>query len=77
MNYPIPVTAQDLIALRQEPITEELVATAIVGVIHQARAKNQTLEELVAEVLADDTLMNHKQRLWLSELVVHVWTTMP
>jgi hypothetical protein len=31
----------------------------------------------VAEVLADDTLMNHKQRLWLSELVVHVWTTMP
>lgn len=77
MNYPIPVTAQDLIALRHKPVTEELVAAAIVGVIQQARAKGQTLEELVAEVLTDDSLLDKQQRRWLSELVVHVWTTLP
>ncbi len=77
MNYPIPATPQDLIALRQKPITEELVAAAIVGVIQQARAQGQSLEELIEEVLSDDLLLDVKQRHWLSELVAQAWKTVP
>jgi hypothetical protein len=77
MNYPIPATPQDLIALRQKPVTEELVAAAIVGVIQQARAQGQSLEDLIAEVLLDDSLLDAKQRRWLSELVTQAWNAVP
>ena len=77
MNYPIPATPQDLIALRQKPVTEELVAAAIVGVVQQARAKGQSLDDLIVEVLADDSLLDAKQRRWLSELVEQTWQRLP
>jgi hypothetical protein len=77
MNYPIPATPQDLIALRQKPVTEELVAAAIVGVIQHARAQGQSLEELITEVLLDDSLLDPKQRRWLSELVAQAWNSLP
>ncbi len=32
MHYPIPASAQEIVALRQNPIDEELVAAAIAGV---------------------------------------------
>ncbi|NDJ17765.1 hypothetical protein [Myxacorys almedinensis] len=77
MNYPIPATPEDLVDFRQEPVTEELVATAIVGVIQQAKAKGQSLEELMVEVLTDDCLLEGTQRRWLSELVAQTWVTLP
>jgi hypothetical protein len=77
MNYPIPATPQDLIALRQKPVTEELVAAAIVGVVQQARANGQSLDDLIVEVLADDSLLDTKQRRWLSELVEQTWQRLP
>ncbi|MFM6188559.1 MAG: hypothetical protein ACKPEN_23330 [Planktothrix sp.] len=77
MNYPIPTNPQEMIALRQQPVSDELVATAIAGVIKIARSRQQSLEELKAEVLADDSLLNWEQRLWLSEVVTQAWQCLP
>ncbi|ARV59597.1 hypothetical protein BZZ01_14010 [Nostocales cyanobacterium HT-58-2] len=73
MNYPIPDTPQDIVALRQKPIDEELVAAAIAGVIKIVRAQGQSLEELTAQVLADDSLLDIQQRRWLSQVVAQAW----
>ncbi|WP_375476278.1 hypothetical protein [uncultured Nostoc sp.] len=73
MNYPIPDSPQEIIALRQQPIDEELVASAIAGVIKIVRAQGQSLEELTAQLLADDPLLDRQQRRWLSQLVAQCW----
>ncbi|CAD5914274.1 hypothetical protein PCC9214_00241 [Planktothrix tepida] len=77
MNYPIPTSPQEMMALRQQPVTDELVATAIAGVVKIARSRQQSLEDLKAEVLADDSLLNWEQRLWLSEVVTQAWQCLP
>ena len=73
MNYPIPASPQEIVALRQNPVNEELVAAAIAGVIKIVRAQGQSLEQLTAQVLADDSLLDLEQRRWLSELVAQAW----
>ena len=55
MNYSIPATAQEVVALRQQPINGELVVAAIAGVVTIARSQGQSLEDLTAELLAEDT----------------------
>ncbi|WRH68488.1 MAG: hypothetical protein RSE13_10030 [Planktothrix sp. GU0601_MAG3] len=40
-------------------------------------SRQQSLEDLKAEVLADDSILNREQRLWLSELVTHAWQSLP
>ncbi|WP_341734886.1 hypothetical protein [Microcoleus sp. EPA2] len=77
MNYPIPTNPQEMIALRQQPLNEELVATAIAGVVNIARSRSQSLDELKAEVLADDNLLDLSQRLWLSDIVAQAWESLP
>lgn len=77
MNYPIPTNPQEMIALRQHPLNEELVASAIAGVIQIARSRSQSLDELKAEVLADDNLLDLAQRRWLSEIVAEAWGNLP
>ncbi|HEY9863517.1 MAG TPA: hypothetical protein V6D21_04990 [Candidatus Obscuribacterales bacterium] len=77
MNYSIPTSAQEMMALRQQPVTDELVVTALAGVVKIARSRQQSLEDLKAEVLADDSLLNREQRVWLSELVTHAWQSLP
>jgi len=77
MNYPIPTNPQEMIALRQQPLNEELVASAIVGVVQIARSRSQSLEDLKAEVLADDNLLDLAQRRWLSEIVAQAWENWP
>lgn len=73
MHYPIPGSPQEILALRQKPVTEELVAAAIAGVIKIVRAQGQSLEQLTAQVLADDSLLDIEQRRWLSDLVAQAW----
>ncbi|MCX7595488.1 MAG: hypothetical protein N2235_17370 [Fischerella sp.] len=73
MNYPIPDNPQEIIALRQKPVDEELVAAAIAGVIKIVRAQGQSLEELTAQLLAEDTLLDKQQRRWLSQVVAQAW----
>ncbi|MGL5134613.1 MAG: hypothetical protein ACRC78_18950 [Planktothrix sp.] len=77
MNYSIPTSPQEMMALRQQPVTDELVVTALAGVVKIARLRQQSLEDLKAEVLADDSLLNREQRVWLSELVIHAWQSLP
>lgn len=73
MHYPIPANPQEIIALRQKPVNEELVATAIAGVITFVRSQGQSLEQLKAQVLAEDSLLDAKQRRCLSEIVAQAW----
>ncbi len=77
MNYPIPANSQEIVALRQKPVDEELVAAAIAGVIQIARSQGQSLDDLTAEVLADDSLLDQAQRRWLSDIVTQAWKTLP
>ncbi len=73
MNYPIPDSPQEIVDLRQKPVDEEMVAAAIAGVIKIVRAQGQSLEELTAQVLADDSLLDKQQRRWLSQVVAQAW----
>jgi len=73
MAYPIPTTPEEMTALRQQPLNEELVAVAIAGVVRIARSRGQSLEEVTAEVLADDRLLDPSQRHRLSEVLARAW----
>jgi hypothetical protein len=77
MNYPIPANPQEIVALRQKPVDEELVAAAIAGVILIARQEGQSLDDLTAEVLAEDSLLDQAQRRWLSDIVAQAWQSLP
>ncbi len=73
MNYPIPASPQEIVALQQNPVDEELIAAAIAGVVNIARAQGQTLDELTTQVLAEDCLLDRSMRRWLSEVVRQAW----
>ncbi|HEY9799886.1 MAG TPA: hypothetical protein V6D25_05955 [Leptolyngbyaceae cyanobacterium] len=73
MNYPIPDSPQEIFALKQQPVDEELVASAIAGVIKIVRSQGQSLEDLTAQLLADDPLLDQQQRRWLSKVVTQAW----
>lgn len=75
MNYPIPDSPQEIFALKQQPVDEELVASAIAGVIKIVRSQGQSLEDLTAQLLADDPLLDQQQRRWLSKVVTQAWET--
>ncbi len=73
MHYPIPDSPQEIVALRQKPVNEELIAQAIAKVIKLVRSQGQSLEHLTAQVLADDSLLDTQQRRILSEVLVQAW----
>jgi hypothetical protein len=77
MHYSIPASPQEITALKKKTVNEEVVATAIAGVVQIARSKGQSLEDLTAEVLADDRLLDLESRLRLSNIVVQAWQTLP
>ena len=77
MLYPIPANPQEVVALRQNPVSDELIAAAIAGVVKVARSNGQSLDELMSEVLADDALLDLEQRRWLSEIVAVAWEKLP
>ncbi len=77
MNYPIPANTKEILALRDRPIDEELIATAIAGVIKIARQQGQSLEDLKAQVLKDDRVLDRLQRQKLSEIVTQAWSSLP
>ncbi|MEP0747756.1 hypothetical protein NC997_07475 [Trichocoleus sp. DQ-A2] len=76
MNYPIPASPQEIVALRQKPVDEELVAAAIAGVVQIARQEGQSLDELTAQVLEEDSLLDQAQRHWLSDIVAQAWASL-
>ena len=77
MNYPIPANPQEVVALRQKSVDEDLIAAAIVGVVNVARLQGQSLDELMAEVMADDALLDIQKRRCLSEIVAVAWEKLP
>jgi hypothetical protein len=77
MNYPIPVNPEEIVALRQEQVDEELVAAAIAGVVIITRSEGRSLEDLTTEVLKDDSLLDAAQRRWLSDIVAQAWKSLP
>ncbi|NEP05528.1 MAG: hypothetical protein F6K25_07160 [Okeania sp. SIO2G4] len=73
MNYPVPTSDGEVIALRRQPVNDELVAVAIAGVVNVARSQGKSIEEIKAEILADDRLLNMAQRQLLSQILNEAW----
>ena len=73
MNYPIPTTPEEIAALRQRPVDEEMIAAVIAGIIRMARAQGQSLDDLTEEILAEDPILDQVQRRWLSQLLTNAW----
>lgn len=76
MNYSIPATREEIAALKENPVDEELIAAAIAGVVQIARAEGQSLDELTAQVLAEDDWLEPDQRRWLSTIVAQAWQSL-
>ena len=76
MTHPIPVSPEEVMALRKEPIDGEIIAAAIAGIVQIARRKGQSLDELTAEVLKEDCILDGVQRRWLSQIVSQAWTSL-
>ena len=76
MNYSIPNTTEEIVALKNSPVNEDLIATAIAGVVTIARSQGQSLEELTLEVMAEDDLLDPVQRVWLKNLVTQAWKSL-
>ena len=77
MDYPIPASTEEILALGKNSVNEEVVAAAIAGVVQIARQKGQSLEDLIANVLQDDRLLDLECRKWLCELVTQAWIMIP
>jgi len=73
MSFPIPRNSKEILALRQTSVNNEVVASAIVGVIQVARDKGKSLSDLQAELLTEDALLSQDDRIWLSDLIASQW----
>ncbi|BAP17486.1 hypothetical protein ETSB_0655 [cyanobacterium endosymbiont of Epithemia turgida isolate EtSB Lake Yunoko] len=54
-----------------------MIVLAISGVVKLASSQGQSLDELTAEVLQDDFMLDLIQRRCLSNLVEQVWQVLP
>jgi hypothetical protein len=70
MDHP---SALETFSGSQGSITEELIAAAIAGLISNAHAQGQSLEDLTDLVLAEDPELDQMTRQWLSEIVAEAW----
>lgn len=77
MDYLIPASTEEILALGNSSINEETIAAAIAGVVKIARQRGQSLEELKASILKDDSLLDIDCRKWLSELIAQAWKMLP
>ena len=77
MDYFIPDNTEEILALKNQSTDEEIVATAIAGVVQIARRQGQSLEELTKDILQDDRVLDLDRRKWLSEIIVQAWEILP
>ena len=77
MDYPIPANTEEILALKNSSINEEIIATAIAGVVQMARQQGQSLEELRENILKDDRVLDPERRKWLSQMIVQAWEILP
>ncbi len=57
-------------------VSEANIATAIVHVIETARSQGQTLDDIIAELMTDDALLDPKSRHLLREILTQAWNTL-
>ena len=77
MDYTIPATTEEILALGDKSINEDVIVTAIAGVISIARKKGQSLEDLQQQVLQDDLILDKIQRRWLKDFIAKAWDILP
>lgn len=77
MDYLIPANAEEILALQNNSVNEEIIATAIAGVVQMARQQGQSLEELTEKILKDDRVLDLERRKWLSQTIVQAWNILP
>lgn len=77
MDYSIPSNTEEILALKNNSINEEVIASAIAGVVQIARRQGQTLEELTESILQDDLVLDLERRKWLSEMIIQAWNLFP
>ncbi len=77
MDYPIPANTKEILALRNSSVNEEVIASAIAGVVQIARQQGQSLEDLTVGILQDDSVLELDRRKWLSELIAQAWIMLP
>ncbi len=77
MNYSIPATTEEILALGNKSINEDVIVTAIAGVISIARKQGQSLEDLQQQILQDDLILDIIQRRWLKDLIAKAWEILP
>ena len=70
MDHP---SALETRSVSQRPITEELIAATITGLVSGAHAQGESLDDLTRLVLADDPELDQMTRQWLSEIVTEAW----
>ena len=51
----------------------DAIETAVHAAITDARARGRSLDEVLAEVLTDDQLLEMRWRRWIGEAIVQVW----
>ncbi|MDJ0650710.1 MAG: hypothetical protein QNJ60_18610 [Xenococcaceae cyanobacterium MO_188.B19] len=73
MNDSIPVTTEEILALGQNSVSEDIIAIAIAAVVKIALRQGQSLEEIQEQVLQDDSILDLLQRRWLMDLVAKAW----
>ena len=77
MDYSIPNNTEEILALKNKSIDEEVIATAIAGVVQIARRQGQSLDDLTKDILQDDRVLDLDRRKWLSETIVQAWEILP
>ncbi|NET33684.1 MAG: hypothetical protein F6K19_16940 [Cyanothece sp. SIO1E1] len=73
MNISSADNIQNMTAFKKKSVNEDLIAVAIAEVIETARSRGQSLEDLTAEVMADDRLLDQDSRRLLSDIVIQAW----
>lgn len=77
MDYSIPSNTEEILALKNHSINEEVLASAIAGVVQIARRQGQSLEELTESILQDDLVLDPERRKWLSQMIIQAWDLFP
>jgi len=64
-------------ALKNSVVNEEVIASALAGVVQMARQQQQSLEQLTESILRDDRVLDPERRKWLSQMIVQAWNILP
>lgn len=77
MDNSIPANMEEMLALKNVVVNEEVIATAIAGVVQIARQQQQSLEQLTESILKDDRVLDLERRQWLSQMIIEAWNILP